>query len=126
MSILVVDDDSTYRFLIQRAFSKEQMAPLLRTADTGAETRAAFENDPPLLVLLDVNLPDASGIDLLAWIRERSRVPVLMHSWSARPDEVAAAYAAGANAYVEKQASFEKLRSLVRTLQDYWLKQNRS
>lgn len=126
MSILVVDDDSTYKFLIQRAFSKEQMTALLRTAETGAETREAFEAEAPALVLLDVNLPDASGIDVLGWIRERSRVPVLMHSWSSRPEEVAAAYAAGANGYVEKQASFEKLRSLIRNLNDYWLTQNRT
>jgi len=125
MSILVVDDDSTYRFLITRAFSKEQMEGLLRLADTGAEARAAFTGQPPSLVLLDVNLPDTSGLDLLAWIREHSRVPVLMHSWSARPEEVSAAYASGANGYVEKQASFEKLRALIRNLQDYWLTQNR-
>ena len=125
MSILVVDDDSTYRFLITRAFSKEQMEGLLRLADTGAEARAAIESDPPGLVLLDMNLPDTSGLELLSWIRGFSRVPVLMHSWSARRADVAAAYAAGANGYVEKQASFERLRALLRNLRDYWLTQNR-
>ena len=125
MSILVVDDDSTYGFLITRAFSKADLAQLLRLADTGARAREEIEKDAPGLVLLDVNLPDTSGFEMLRWIRERSRVPVLMHSWSARPDDVQAAYQAGANGYVEKVASFERLRALIINLNEYWLLQNR-
>jgi len=78
MSILVVDDDTTLGFLVKRAFAKEGLE--FRLATSVAEARTLMEAEMPRVVLLDMNLPDGTGLDVLAWIRERSRLPVLMHS----------------------------------------------
>ncbi len=78
----------------------------------------------PDLVLLDLNLPGVTGMDVLGHIRsvERLRsVPVIVLTTSPRPQDVSRAYAAGANTYFEKPRSFEDCIELMRVIQKYWL-----
>ena len=67
------------------------------------------------LFLIDVRLPDGSGIDLCRWIRESNlRTPIAVYS--ANPSYMAEALSAGAQAFVTKSGDIELLESTVQRL----------
>src|ERR1700730_15056932 len=62
-TVLVVDDEKSFRVIAEEALSREGYA--VRTADSGAAGTSAFRDEPPDVVILDRNLPDVDGVDLL-------------------------------------------------------------
>jgi len=77
-SILVIDDEEAICFAFQRHF--EPLGFRVRVAPTGATGLAAYTSEPADVVFLDVRLPDADGLDILARLRERdptSRVVII-------------------------------------------------
>lgn len=81
----------------------------------------------PAVVFLDIKLPRIDGFEVLAVIRraERTRaVPVVMLSSSDAAEDVARAYALGANSYVRKPIAFGEYRDTVGRLGRYWLETN--
>jgi len=77
-SILVIDDEEAICFAFQRHF--EPLGFRVRVAPTGAAGLAAYLQEPADVVFLDVRLPDADGLDILARLRERdptSRVVII-------------------------------------------------
>jgi DNA-binding response OmpR family regulator len=82
----------------------------------------------PYLVLMDLKLPHVMGLDVLKSLRQRSDLAALvvlvLSSW-ANPTDIDAAYRLGANGYLVKPSSFEKLQVLARALlKDFWLVHN--
>ena len=63
-SVLIVDDEKSFRVIAKEALSREGYA--VRTADSGAAGKHAFYEEPADVVILDRNLPDIDGVDLLA------------------------------------------------------------
>ena len=87
MKILVVDDDTTVSEGVATALQLQWHDATILTATAGeAGLRLFFDHDPDV-VLLEVDLPDLSGIDVLRQIRRVSDVPILMYS--ARTDDIA-------------------------------------
>jgi two-component system OmpR family response regulator len=73
----ICDDDETLRSMMQRAL--EQAGFAVRATGTGAAALAAFTDDPPDVVILDVGLPDADGHDVCRSLRARGvTTPVLL------------------------------------------------
>ena len=68
-NILVIDDEEAICFAFQRHF--EPLGFRVRVAPTGAAGLAAYASEPADVVFLDVRLPDADGLDILARLRER-------------------------------------------------------
>ncbi len=78
----------------------------------------------PQFVLLDINLPKLSGLDVLAELRkdERTRLlPIVMLTTSQEEHDVALSYRNGANSYVRKPVDFEAFSEAIRQLGVYWL-----
>ncbi|MET0311959.1 MAG: response regulator [Burkholderiaceae bacterium] len=78
---------------------------------------------PPQWILLDVNLPDVSGKELLRIIRENEAtryVPVVMFSSSTRPEDIIDCLRAGANSYIAKPLRFDDYAAKLRAAHDYW------
>jgi len=78
----------------------------------------------PDLVVLDLNLPRLTGIDVLKKIRavdELCLTPVVVLSTSRSPDDVRDAYCAGANTYVEKPSEYDRFVEMLRTILQFWL-----
>lgn len=111
-SILVIDDELALVRQLRRALEVE--GHQVATADTGSEAVGLLREGAPDLVLLDLRLPDASGLDVLREIREiDASVPVvLMTAYSSVQDAVEA-MRRGANDYLPKPLDLEKLRHLV-------------
>ena len=81
----------------------------------------------PYLMLMDLKLPHMMGLELLKWIRQRPEfdfIIVIVLTSSANPADIDEAYRLGANAYVVKPSSFEKLRLLAQAIKDFWLIHN--
>ncbi len=101
--VLIVDDSLTVRMHLAEAFESAGFQALL--CGTGAEARAAFATAPVDVVVLDVLLPDADGVDLLKEIRASVRgsaAAILMLSTEAEVKDRIRALQTGADVYVGK------------------------
>lgn len=136
-SILLVEDDADDQFFISRAVRQVRPNIALQTVSDGQAAvdffaelkREKSDRQPrPRLVLLDLNLPRKSGLEVLKWIRAtqcRSIVIMVLTS-STSEDDMRQAYADGANAYVLKPADPTKLRELFKLVDDFWFTWNQS
>lgn len=99
-TILIIDDDSAIRKLLEVALSAAGYHPI--TIATGKEglNRAAI--DAPALVLLDLGLPDMDGKEFLSSFREWSRSPVIVLSARSGESEKIAALEGGCDDYLTK------------------------
>ena len=75
-TVLVVDDEPTLRETLAEAFTQDGLHVV--TASTGSEAIERFRDSAPDLVLLDLMLPEVSGIEVCRIIRRESTVPILM------------------------------------------------
>jgi two-component system, OmpR family, KDP operon response regulator KdpE len=112
MKVLVVDDDPTLRRTLQIGLRAEGHEVLI-TGD-GRSALQALREDKPDLVVLDLGLPDVSGVDVLRRLREWSTVPVVVLSARAESTEKVQVLDLGADDYVTKPFGMEELLARVR------------
>lgn len=105
--ILVVDDDSAVRNLIQRFLSRQNYQ--VEAAEDGKSALALFEQFNPDLVVLDVNLPDTTGYDLCQEMQTRTGVFVLMLTSRSGEDDLRRGFDKGADDYMPKPFSLGEL-----------------
>src|SRR5216117_1795524 len=115
--ILVVDDEEAARYGIRKALQvKEHL--ILEAADL-ASARFLVEKEDPALVLLDVNLPDGSGIDYLRELSARRRPPTVIVITAHGSERIAIeAIRAGAYEYLAKPFEVDELRLLVKNARE--------
>ncbi len=107
--ILVVDDEPEIRRLVQEILQDEHYT--VTTAPDAAGARAAYKQQPPDLVLLDIWMPDTDGITLLKEWREADgeHAPVVMISGHGNVETAVEAIRLGAQDFIEKPLSTGKL-----------------
>jgi len=113
-TILVVDDEPVVRDVVVRYLRRDGFRTL--EAGNGDDARRLIETGDPSLVVLDVMLPGADGLELCRWIRGRSDLPVIL--LTARTDESdrIVGLELGADDYVTKPFSPRELAVRVRTV----------
>jgi len=114
MKVLIADDDPDLRDLI--AFALTQAGYLVLKSGDGAAALAAFAAEAPDLVILDVNMPHASGFEVCAQIRERSAVPVMMLTVRGEEEDLVRALELGADDYLTKPFSPRTLLARIKAL----------
>jgi two-component system response regulator AtoC len=111
--ILVVDDEKMIRWSLSEALRGWGYQPV--EADTAAAALASFDAEAPAAVLLDINLPDGSGLDVLRQIRRRqSDAIVIMITANVLVDETIAALRGGAYDFIGKPINLEELQVAIR------------
>ena len=111
--ILVVDDEKMIRWSLGEALRGWGFEPV--DAETVTAALAAFEAEPPAAVLLDINLPDGSGLDVLRKIRHRQpEAVVIMITANVLVDETIAALRGGAYDFIGKPINLEELHVAIR------------
>jgi two-component system response regulator AtoC len=111
--ILVVDDEKMIRWSLGEALRGWGYQPV--EAETAAAALASFEAETPAAVLLDINLPDGSGLDVLRQIRRRqSDAIVIMITANVLVDETIAALRGGAYDFIGKPINLEELQVAIR------------
>src|SRR5688572_7968975 len=114
MKILSADDDKDLLALI--AFTLSQAGYLVVKASDGVQALRAFESEGPDLVILDINMPGASGFQVCEQIRTRSRIPVMMLTVRGEEEDVVRALELGADDYLTKPFSPRTLLARVKAL----------
>ena len=107
--ILIVDDHPSVRAGVRRAIEGAGMLCCGEAASRDeAVAQIALHN--PDGVILDLNLPDGSGLDVISWIRELSQtMAILMLTISDEDSHLLAAMKSGASAYVKKSAPLSQV-----------------
>lgn len=129
--LLLVDDDPAFARLMSLACSACRTPRRLTHCLDGAQgldllhKRGPFTRaSRPDLVLLDINLPGISGLDLLEQIKatpDLREIPVAIVSSSSHGADVAKAYSAGAACYITKPTDFDELERVVNGSARFWL-----
>lgn len=132
--VLYAEDEDNDAFLMQRAFAKACVSNPLRVVDDGPAAIRYLSGDGefadrlrhplPCLLLLDLNLPRRSGLEVLQWVRAQpafAELPVVILTSSSQDRDIGSAYTLGANGYLVKPASSDKLIDLVTGLRDVCL-----
>ncbi|EYF01952.1 response regulator transcription factor [Chondromyces apiculatus] len=115
MRVLIVDDHEEVRDLLVRSLRREGHEVL--AAATAGEARARFAAGALDVVVLDVALPDGSGIDLCSELRQSGvSTPVLLLTAHAAVPERVAGLDAGADDFLGKPFAVSELRARVRAL----------
>src|ERR1700726_370190 len=114
MKMLVADDDRDLRELI--GFTLTQAGYLVVKAGDGPGALRMFETETPDLVVLDINMPGASGFQVCEAIRKRSRVPVIMLTVRGEEEDLVRALGLGADDYLTKPFSPRTLLARIKAL----------
>jgi signal transduction histidine kinase/CheY-like chemotaxis protein len=117
--VLYVEDDDANIELVQRVIERDRPGLELETAMTGAEGVQAFAARRPDLLLLDLNLPDMSGEQVLRQLRSdphTADVPVIVMSADATSLSITRLLQTGADAYVTKPLDLDRFLGAVDVL----------
>jgi DNA-binding response OmpR family regulator len=114
MKILIADDDRDLLELI--GFALTQAGFLVLKAADGAAALRMFEAEAPDLLVLDINMPGASGFQVCESVRARSSVPVMMLTVRSEEEDLVKALELGADDYLTKPFSPRTLLARVRAL----------
>jgi len=134
MTILYAEDEENDIFFLQHALEQNRSPHSLSAVPDGEQAieylagKGAFANRSryplPILVLLDINMPKKTGLEVLEWIRQQPHLkslPVLMLTSSSRPEDMDNARHFGANDYLAKPSNPADLVALVKSIHDRWL-----
>jgi two-component system KDP operon response regulator KdpE len=110
--ILVVDDEPAIRRFLYASLSAHHYT--VYQAGTGQEALSEFSTHRPNLVILDLGLPDISGIDVTRMLREWTQVPIIILSVRGQEVDKIAALDAGADDYITKPFGLGELLARMR------------
>jgi DNA-binding NtrC family response regulator len=112
--ILIVDDDARVVAFLDDCFQRSGRAYAVRTSSTGTDALEAVHQRRPDLVLLDITLPDVSGLHVLKLIRQLDpAIPVIMITGTRDPRSAVEAIESGAFAYIPKPFNVSYIENLV-------------
>jgi CheY-like chemotaxis protein len=129
----MADDDEDDRLLLKEALDELQFSHIVEFTEDGQDLMNYLKrrdiytdrrNTPlPELILLDLNMPRKDGREALREIRLDSNlrhIPVVVFTTSKAEEDVLRSYDLGANSFVVKPITFEKLVEVIRTINLYW------
>jgi CheY-like chemotaxis protein len=132
ITILMADDDCDDRLMAEDAMRESRLGNTFRCVEDGQELmdyltrkgKYAVEDAPrPGLILLDLNMPRKDGRQALKEIKSDPglrRIPVVILTTSKTEEDVLRSYDLGANSFITKPVTFDRLVEIVRTLGTYW------
>jgi CheY-like chemotaxis protein len=126
VTIVMVEDDDGHARLIERNIRRAGISNTVRHFSDGTSALEFIFNghegpslNGPALILLDLNLPDMSGTDILAKIKsapQLKRTPVVVLTTTDDKVEIQRCYDLGCNVYVTKPVNYEAFADAIRQL----------
>jgi CheY-like chemotaxis protein len=120
VTIVMIEDDEGHARLIERNIRRAGVSNRIEKFSTAREgMKFLSEGCGPVLVLLDLNLPDASGIEVLNHLRssEAARTaPVIVLTTTDDQEEVQRCYELGCNAYITKPVEYQAFAATIQQL----------
>ncbi len=128
VSIVMIEDDEGHATLIERNIRRagvnNQIVPFRNGTSAmeyllGEDGSGSAHAGSSLLILLDLNLPDMTGVDILTRIKANEhlkRVPVVVLTTTDDQREIQRCYDLGANVYITKPVDYDGFASAIRNL----------
>jgi two-component system, NarL family, invasion response regulator UvrY len=117
LRVFVADDHALFREGVKALLAEESDLAVAGEAGTAKETLQRIRAEPWDILLLDISLPDGSGIDLLRQIRpHKPDLPILILSMHPEEQYAVNLLRAGANGYITKDAVPQQVVQAIRTL----------
>jgi len=131
VNVLLVEDNPGDVRLIQETFREGRLLNSLHIVEDGIEAlsflrqEGVHTNAPrPELILLDLNLPKKSGLEVLSEIEangELKRIPVVILTSSKAEEDVIRSYDLNANSFVTKPVDLYQFVKALKSIEDFWL-----
>jgi len=128
--ILLVEDNKADIRLIQEALKTISLPPQLVTVRDGLEAITYLYQEGeytnalrPHLILLDLNLPQKNGIEVLAEIKSDPRlksIPVIILTTSNNQNDISRCYNLHANGYITKPRNLNQLFQIIKNIDEFW------
>lgn len=137
VEIVLVEDNPADEELVLHGFKRHHLAEQVRVARDGAEAldlifgRGAYSGQVhkgPRIILLDLNLPKVSGLDVLREVKSDPRtraIPVVVMTGSREEQDMVRSYQLGANSYIVKPINYQDFSEAVGELALYWMLLNK-
>jgi chemotaxis family two-component system response regulator Rcp1 len=132
IEVLLVEDSPGDVRLTQEAFRSANPSIHLHVATDGVEAMAFLRHEAPHgqaprpdLILLDLNLPKMDGREVLAHIKKDESlrvIPTVILTTSDAEGDITKSYKLQANCYLNKPVQLDAFESLVKSINDFWLK----
>jgi DNA-binding response OmpR family regulator len=128
VTIIMIEDDEGHARLIERNIRRSGVNNEILSFTTGTDaTRYLFGSDgsgldhkgEALLILLDLNLPDMAGVEILQRVKENKHLkctPVVVLTTTDDSQEIKRCYELGCNVYVTKPVNYENFANAIRQL----------
>jgi DNA-binding response OmpR family regulator len=128
VSIIMIEDDEGHARLIERNIRRagvnNDIIPFQNGTDAvrflfGTDGSGKVSSGRALLILLDLNLPDMSGVDILKRVKENEHMkltPVVVLTTTDDEREIKRCYDLGANVYITKPVNYESFANAIRQL----------
>ena len=128
VTIVMIEDDEGHARLIEKNLRRAGIMNEIVHLDNGQKAhdyllgKGAYEKDrpaTPMLILLDLNLPEMDGFQILTALKKDETmklVPVIILTTTDNPKEVERCYALGCNVYVTKPVEYEAFADSIRKL----------
>lgn len=136
--VLYAEDNPSDALLMQRAFTKAGLSDQLRIVSDGEEAVAYLQGKgkfadrqkfpSPILLLVDLNMPKKTGFAVIRWLRNKAEfhfLPTVVLTSSEADPDIKKAYRLGANSYLVKPPTLQKISALAENLRSYWMNLNR-
>lgn len=114
IKVLVVEDDKGISDFVIPELEHEGFSVCL--AETGRQALEKFEQEQPDLILLDIMLPELSGLEVLRRIRQTSSVPIILETARGETIDKITGLNAGADDYIPKPFEIEELLARINAL----------
>jgi len=128
VKIIMIEDDEGHARLIERNIRRSgvnnEILPFVNGTDAlhylfGGDNQGLAHNGQALLILLDLNLPDMTGIDILKRVKESHHLktaPVVILTTTDDAHEIKRCYELGCNVYITKPVNYENFANAIRQL----------
>ncbi|MBI4976314.1 MAG: response regulator [Spirochaetes bacterium] len=133
VSILIAEDDSEDRILIQEAFHESRLANDIKFVADGEELldylrhTGKYHGDKsatrPGIILLDLNMPKKDGRETLRDLKADpllATIPVIILTTSQAEEDIVKSYKTGASGFITKPVTFDGLVNVMRIIGKYW------
>ncbi|MCK4821371.1 response regulator [bacterium] len=131
--ILLVEDSPDDILITQKALKQAKVVNKVWVVEDGQEAldflyhKGKYQNidtsPEPGLILLDINLPEINGLELLKRLKgdaDLKRIPTVIFTVSGKDENVVTSYNHGCNSFIQKPVKFEKFIETVKQISLYW------